>query len=117
MHEEAKRYIEVSENKQVATDEVVSFWSSKDPQAAMKWVENQKGIKTAASLKKLIEGSVYKHTDFVIKNLHKLPDEKSREKISKKIYSYFKRSNKTKASEFLESSPYKEYIEERNSKK
>lgn len=113
----AEWYLNSAEDKNKAAEKVVQKWSWRNPKAAMEWVESQEGIDNQKSMQKILESSIYQNPDFAINNMDKLEEDKSRQRLSERIYSHLKNQSKTKAEEFLESSPFKDEIVKKYSKK
>jgi len=89
---------------------IISMWGMREPNAALEWLEQQNSFNTQKSITSLLQSSSYRNTKFAINNLERITSDKSKADISYRIYQTLKRSNETKADEFLSSSPYQEEI-------
>ncbi|MCM8538601.1 MAG: hypothetical protein NE334_21850 [Lentisphaeraceae bacterium] len=110
--EAANWYMETADekNKDRYVSQIVQTWSWRNPQQAMTWIEEQEGIKKEESIESIIRSSTYQNPQFAINNLDKIKNKKKQKNITRKIYSQMRMTNKTKAKEFINNSPYKEDI-------
>lgn len=109
----ANWYFEVSEDKQEAAISIMTSWET-DIETKIEWLEKQEGINTSRAI--AVSFVLNNDLDYGVKNLDKIPGEFHKEFYSNWVYTSLKDDvdqATQKAAEFLESSPYKEMIEER----
>ncbi|MCM8529745.1 MAG: hypothetical protein NE330_01175 [Lentisphaeraceae bacterium] len=110
--EAANWYMETADDKSKDkyVSQIVQNWSWRNPEQAMTWVEEQEGIKKEESIESIIRSSTYQNPQFAIDNLDKIKNKKKQKNITRNIYSQMRQTNKTKAEEFINNSPYKEDV-------
>jgi len=97
-------------NRQSFVDKVMANWSFSSPTSALSWINQQSDIDTQKSTKKLLEKSAFSNREFTIDNLYLLENDEDKKAVSYNIYYSLLQESESKATSFLDSSPFKEHL-------
>lgn len=104
------------QSRQSSVEKIIDRWSYNSPRSALSWLDQQQDIDTQKSTKKLLNKAAYGDTKFALDNLYRLETDEDKKSVSYSIYYNLKRKNKTEAANFLNSTPYKKYLVNMESK-